>query len=162
MWRDVKRCEENVKRSLHILFTSLHISSHARMTNRYLSRNPIYESFILLQIWILREILLRYSWAGYPPQILGFVLPSDLGIAEVGLHFMKSSPSKPGNPQTFDSNPTYSEEIVGRVFLALFPNNLDINLCREENLKWFEFLIMILESIKVGKIGICQIAKGFT
>ena len=75
---------------------------------------------------------------------------------------MKSSPSKPGNPQTFDSNPAGSQDIAARVFLVLFPNNIDINLCREENLKWFEFLIMILESIKVGKIGICQIAKGFT
>ena len=41
--------------------------------------------------------------------------------------------------------------------LFLFPKSIDINLGREENLKWFEFLIMILEAIKVGKIGIWEI-----
>ena len=63
---------------------------------------------------------------------------------------MKSSPSKPEYPQTFYSTPPGSQDIAGRVFLALFPNNIDINLFREEYLKWFEFLIMILEVSKLG------------
>ena len=57
---------------------------------------------------------------------------------------MKSSPSKPVNPQTFDSNPTYSEEIVGRVFLALFPNNIDIAV----------FFIVGPKSSKIGRSGV--------
>ena len=35
--------------------------------------------------------------------------------------------------------------------------NIGTYLYAEENLKWFEFLIMILEAIKVGKIGILNI-----
>ena len=41
--------------------------------------------------------------------------------------------------------------------ITLFPMNIGTYLYAEENLKWFEFLIMILEVIKVGKIGIWEI-----
>ena len=75
---------------------------------------------------------------------------------------MKSSPNKPEYQQVFSSKRARSEVSAGRVFLALFPNNIDMYLWRAENLKWFEFVIMILEVIKVGKIRILDIAKGFT
>ena len=40
--------------------------------------------------------------------------------------------------------------------ITLFLINIGTYLYAEENLKWFEFLIMILEVIKVGKIGILK------
>ena len=42
--------------------------------------------------------------------------------------------------------------------ITLFLMNIGTYLYAEENLKWFEFLIMILEVIKVGKIGILNIS----
>ena len=68
------------------------------------------------------------------------------GSVPLILH-MKSSPDKRGNPQTFDSKPACSG--VGREFVALFPNNIDRYLWQAENLKWFEFLTMILEVMEV-------------
>ena len=75
---------------------------------------------------------------------------------------MRSSPKISVNPQTFDANLAPAAPRRLEALQTSVSGNIHIDLAAAENLKWFEFLIMILEAIKVGKIGIwISFVKGF-
>ena len=83
----VKRCEENVKRSLHILFTSLHMRG---------SQIVIYLEILSIKVFYFCRfgfyVKFCFDIAGRDThhKHLDSVLTSDLGIAEVGLHLCSS------------------------------------------------------------------------
>ena len=54
-------------------------------------------------------------------------------------YYMKSSPKKPENPQTFSSKCARSDSIARRVFLRLFPNIIDMYLNRGGEFEGGEF-----------------------